>query len=325
MVLGIDWNRQLGQRLKLRELNAFIAVAQRGSMARAAADLGVSQPSVSEMMANLEHTLGVRLLDRSSKGAELTIYGQVLLKGGLAAFDDLRQSIREMEFLADPTAGEVKIGCPETVALLLPPIIKRLSLSHPGIVLHVSDVAAPTLELPQLRDRTLDLALIRFGGSPDHHPIGDDLDVEVLFDDELVVVVGKKSRWARDSKIDLAKLVDAPWILPPLHTSNTRAVFEAFRARGLDPPKVTIATFSVHLRTNMVADGPYVTVFPRSILQPYADRWSVKSLPIKLPRYEFPLAIATLKSRMLNAVVQLFIKHLHAGLRPMGFPRHARR
>lgn len=251
----------------------------------------------------------------------MTVYGRVLLKGGLAAFDDLQLSIKEMQFLADPSSGDVKVGCPETVALLLPPIIATLSLRHPGVVLHVSDVVAPTLDLPQLRDRTLDLALVRFGGSPNDHPIGDDLNVERLFDDELLVVVGKNSRWARDRKIDLAKLANENWILPPLQTSNSRTVFEAFRKCGLDRPKVTVTTFSVHLRANMVADGPNVTVLPRSILQLYAERFAVKALPIKLPPHEFPVAMVTLKSRMPTPVVQLFQSHVREGMKSMGLPQ----
>jgi DNA-binding transcriptional LysR family regulator len=325
MALGSDWERQLSRRVKLRELDVFIAVAQRGSMARAAADLGITQPAVSEMMGNLEQALAVRLLDRSSRGVTPTIYGQVLLRGGRAAMDDLRQSIQEMRFLADPTAGDVRVGCPETVAMLLPPIVKRLSKTHPRVLVHVSDVVAPTLDVPQLRDRSLDLALVRFGGSPQQHPFADDLKVEILFNDELVIVAGKSSRWARDRKINLEKLVDAQWILPPLTTSNSRTVFEAFHDRGLPSPKVSIATFSLHLRTSMLGDGTHVSVLPRSLLQVGGDHFSLRALPIKLPRHDFPLAIVTLKNRMLNPVVQLFTNYARDGLRAVASAHRARR
>src|SRR6266545_2820155 len=317
MVLKIDWQRQLARRLKLRDLHVFVAVAQRGSMARAAADLGITQPSVSEMMANLEQALGARLFDRSSRGVAPTVYGQVLLRGGLAAIDDLWQSIKEMQFLADPTAGDVRVGCPETVAPLLPPIVEKLSLTHPRMLVHVSDVVAPTLDLPQLRDRALDLALVRFGGPAKQHPFADDLNVEVLFNDELVVVAGKKSRWARDLKVDLAKLATARWILPPLETSNSRTLFDAFRERGLQLPKVAMATFSLHLRTSMLADGAHVTVLPRSVVELNAHRLSLKALPIKLPRHDFPLAIVTLKNRMPNPAAQLFVKYVRESLKSM--------
>jgi DNA-binding transcriptional LysR family regulator len=201
------------------------------------------------------------------------------------------------------------------VATLLPPIIRRLSQKHPRILVHVSDVVAPTLDLPQLRDRSLDLALVRYGGPMGQHPFTDDLAVEVLFNDELVVVAGRKSRWARDRKIDLAKLAEARWILPPFETSNSQTVFEAFRTYGLSPPKVMLVTFSQHLRTNMLADESAVTVMPRSVLNFGAERSAVKALPIRLPRHDFPLALVTVKRRVPNPAVQLFIAHVREGLR----------
>src|SRR5882762_376203 len=116
----------------------FFTVVQFGSMAKAAAHLRVTQPAVSQVIADLEHALGVRLLDRRPDGVEPTIYGDALLKGGAAAFDDLKQTVKEIEFLADPTAGEVRIGCPETVAALLPPVIRRVHQRYPGVTVHIS-------------------------------------------------------------------------------------------------------------------------------------------------------------------------------------------
>ena len=91
-----QWESQIGRRLKLRDLHVFSTVIHRGSMAKAADHLGVSQPAVSEIIADLEHALGVRLLDRSSRGVEATPYGQALLKRSIAAFDELKQGIRDI-------------------------------------------------------------------------------------------------------------------------------------------------------------------------------------------------------------------------------------
>ncbi|MDX2156772.1 MAG: LysR family transcriptional regulator [Hyphomicrobiaceae bacterium] len=324
MARQIDWDRQLSRRLKLRELDVFIAVAKHGSMARAAIELGLTQPSVSEMMANLERALGLRLLDRSTKGVVPTIYGQTLLRGSVAAIDDLQQMIKALEALADPTAGEVKVGCPETVAVLLPPIVERLSRTHPRVLVHMSDIVAPTLDIPQLRDRTLDVAIVRFAGPAEQHAFVEDFDVDVVFNDELVVVAGKNSRWARDRHVDIERLADAPWVLPPLTTSNSRTVFEAFRERGLGPPRIAMATFSVHLRTIMAAKGSHVSVLPQSIVPFTAERSGIMALPIKLPKHDFPLAIVTLRRRMPNPVVQLFIKHAHSSLRANAMLRRTR-
>lgn len=317
MVLRIDNGPDVARRLKLREIETLITVVNHGSMAAAAAELGITQPAVSEMMSNLERVLGVRLLDRSARGVSPTVFGDVLHRGGVAAIDELRQTIKEMQSLADPTAGEVRVGCPESVAPFLPDIVARLASTHPRVLVHVADVVAPTLDLPQLRDRTLDVALVRFAGPANQHRHVEDLSVEVLLNDELVVVAGRKSRWARYRNADISGLAGADWILPPPSTSNSRTVFEAFRESGLGPPRVTMATFSVHLRTSMVANGSCVSVLPRSVLQLQHYRALVKILPVKLPRHDFPLAIASLKRRMLNPVVQLFIEHTRASLRQM--------
>src|SRR5580704_6117465 len=128
----IDWERQLGRRLKLRDLHVFFAVAERGSMAQAAAQLDVTAPTVSEVIADLEHALGVKLFDRSPQGVEPTIYATALLKRGKIAFDELKQGIRDIEFLADPTVGELRIMCDESIAAAtLPLIIHRFTRDHP--------------------------------------------------------------------------------------------------------------------------------------------------------------------------------------------------
>ena len=100
-----QWESRIGRRLRLRDLHILIAVVQWGSMAKAASHLAMSQPAVSEAIASLEDALRVRLLDRSSRGIEPTIYAHALLKRGTAVFDELRQGIRDIEFLADPTSG----------------------------------------------------------------------------------------------------------------------------------------------------------------------------------------------------------------------------
>jgi DNA-binding transcriptional LysR family regulator len=131
------WDDRLNRRLRLRDLRYLLSLVECGSMAKAAASLGVSQPAVSRAMSDLEHTLGVRLLDRSSRGVEPTIYGQALIRRGLAVFDELKQGIGEIEILADPAAGEVRIGCGEAGAagFLAPVVAARLhgSLCQPPV------------------------------------------------------------------------------------------------------------------------------------------------------------------------------------------------
>jgi len=98
---------RIGRRMKLQDLHILMTVVQAGSMGKAAQLLNTTQPNVSRSIAELEHTFGVRLLDRHQQGIEPTQHGRALLDCGVAVFDDLRLGVKSMEFLSDPTAGEV--------------------------------------------------------------------------------------------------------------------------------------------------------------------------------------------------------------------------
>src|SRR5262245_47137392 len=82
----MQWTDRIGLRLKLRDLHILLAVAKSGSMGKAAAALAISQPSVSKAIAEVEHAVGLRLLDRGAHGIEPTIYGRALLQCGVAVF-----------------------------------------------------------------------------------------------------------------------------------------------------------------------------------------------------------------------------------------------
>ncbi len=312
----IDWETQIGRRLRLRDLHVFFTVAQRGSMAKAATQLGVSQPAVSEVIAGLEHAIGVRLFDRGPDGVVPTMYGRALLKRGAAAFDELRQGMKDIQFLADPTVGELRIGCAESLAgAIMVPIIRKFSEQYPGVTIQVVDINTPVLDLPQLREREIDLALARIT-----NPIAgrkDDLDVEILFDDEVVVAAGMQSRWAERRRIDIAELAEEPWILTPPNTRPHLIVTEAFEARELEMPKICLLTFSVHLRINLLASGPFITAFPHSILRAKVDRFPLKMLPVELPFHPWPVALVTLKNRMLSPLAEHFIQHVRDFTRGM--------
>src|SRR6185312_7009839 len=132
MASNIHWEKNIGRRFQLRELQVFFTVADRGSMAKAAAELGITQPSVSAVIAGLESSLGAPLFERSSRGVELTRVGQALLTRARAAFDELRQGVRDVEALSDPEAGEVRIGCPEFIAAgFLPSVVELLAKRYP--------------------------------------------------------------------------------------------------------------------------------------------------------------------------------------------------
>ena len=308
MATKIDWESQIGRRLRFRDLHVLFTVVQCGSMAKAAAQLSVSQPSISEVIASLEHTLGVRLLDRSPHGVEPTIYANALLKRSRIAFDELKQGIRDIEFLSDPTVGTLRIGCPESISSsILPAIIQQFSDQYPRVLPSVDAGPTDTM-IRSLSDRELDLVVARGRQMIADESVLERLNIEILFHDRLVVAAGAQSEWARRRTIDLAELVNERWILSAPGTWNRTIMTDAFRARGLDIPKMSLETLSMHLRANLLATGPFISVFPYSVLRLYGERFSLKALPVDLPPRPWPVTIVTLKNRTLSPVVQRFIE-----------------
>jgi DNA-binding transcriptional LysR family regulator len=302
----------IGRRIRLRDLHVFSTVAQRGSMAKAAVELGITQPAVSRIVGELEHALGAKLLDRGAQGAVATIYGAALLRHSQIVFDEVKQAAREIEFLANPNVGEVRIGCPEVISAVLTPTMELLFQRYPGIVPIIGEVANPAVDFSELRARKVDLVIARLRAPFIRDQQLDDLDVRVLFEDELVVVAGAKSAWARRRKLELADLVEAPWILAEPNTVNSAIIAEAFASQGLAMPRIRLMTLSLHLRTNFAALGGHVTVLPRSVFAVCSERFELRELPVKIPTPPLPIAVLTLKNRTPSPVVALFIEHLFA-------------
>lgn len=304
----IDWESQIGRRLRFRDLHVFFTVLDLGSMTQAAARLGVTAPTVSEVIADLEHTLGVRLLDRTPKGVVATPYGEALAIRGRAAFDELRQGIRDLESIADPATSEVRIGCPESLAAFLVLVIEQCAQQYPRMRFQAQQVSWPTVDFPELHERKTDLVLARLSSPLVDGAFGEDLHAEVLFDDPFEVVVGASSKWARKRKIELANLVDAAWISTPPDVLAGRFLTEAFETHGLKPPKPTIETNSIHLRQHLASRGEYIAVLPRSVLRLSAKQHSLKKLPIKLSMKPSPVAIVTLRKRTPTSGAHIFIQ-----------------
>jgi DNA-binding transcriptional LysR family regulator len=302
-----NWEARIGRRIRLHDLHAFATVVQSGSISKAAVTLGVTQSAVSQMIADLEATLRVRLLDRSTRGVASTLFGDVLLRRSRAALDELRHGVEEISFLSDQTTGEVRVGCPESISsAVLPPIARLFFRKYPRAVLDVEHVNLGQLSL--LLNRKIDLVIARgsrdFGGQE----IPDEVDVRTLFEDELVVTVGPNSRWFNRRKIELADIVHERWILTEPGIFNHLLIAEAFAAHGLEMPSISMRTLSVHMRIQLIATTDFVTTLPRSVLRLYAERFSLKALPIDFPARPWPVSIITLKHRLMSPIVDRFIR-----------------
>jgi DNA-binding transcriptional LysR family regulator len=309
----MKWIDRIGCPLKLHDLHIFMTVAEMGSMGKAAEQLALSQPSVSKAIANIEHTIGVRLLDRTPQGVETTAHGRALLRRGSQAFGELKQGIEDIEFLADPTVGEIRVGCPEAFTSgLLTKVLANFSRQYPGVMVRVYTANNMSREFRLLRDRKVDLLL----GAVVNPLAEEDLEIEILYDDRPFIVSGTKSRWASRRQVDLAELVDEPWILP-LESIFSSYLSEAFQSKHLAVPKLGVRSYSIYQRLSLLATDRFVASLPASVLRFNIDRFSLKLLPVDFEARFFQVAIVTMKNRTVSPVVQTFIDFVRDVARPM--------
>ena len=289
--------------MKLQDLHVLMTVVQAGSMGKAAQILNTTQPNISRSIGELEQALGVRLLDRHRQGIEPTEYGRALLDCGVAVFDDLRQGVKNIAFLADPAAGELRIGTTTFLAAsFVSALVDRLSRRYPRIVFHVVTGYTEALHR-ELSERNVDLLIIRGSG-----PIADPrYDFEFLFDDSYVVAAGAQNQWVRRRRIEIAELANELWVLPPPDSVIGSIVMDAFRASGLDYPRVSVVTDCPHMRISLLATGRFVTIFPASAFRFLTRHSELKVLPVQLPMARRPNGIVTLKNRALSPAARLFI------------------
>lgn len=301
---------RIGRRMKLHDLHVLMTVVQVGSMNKSAALLNTTQPAISRSIADLEHALGVRLLDRGPQGVEPTEYGRALLNCGVAVFDELRQGMKNIEILADPTAGEVRVGSgPSLTAGFVSAVVERLSPLYPRLVFHLVS-GDPDALRRDLHERKVDLLIVR-----QSKPVADEqLRFEFLFAGSYVVAAGAQNPWSRRRRIKLSELAGESWVMPPPENVASSVILEIFRANGLDFPRATVFAIP-EVRMRFLTTGRFLSIFSEARV--FAGGSGIKVLPVDLPTPALPIGIVTLKDRTLSPSVQLFIKTAREIAKPL--------
>ena len=309
----MQWADRIGRRIKLRDLHVLQAVTQAGSMSKAASQLAISVQVVSKAIADLEHTVGVPLLDRIPQGVEPTAYGRALMHRSVIAFEELRQGIKDIEYLCDPAAGEARIGSTDALAAsFVSAVIDRLSRRYRGISFHVVTGTAALLRR-QLAERGVDLLILRDRGSIADEQRG----FEFLFESPYVLAAGANNPWVGRRRIELAQLWGELWALPPPDNEFGAIIMEAFRASGLDFPRAAVVALTFEMRANLLKTGRFLTVFPEFWLRLPDPHPFIRKLPVEFPIASRPIGIVTLKNRALNPVAQLFIEAAREVAKPL--------
>ncbi|MCG3188370.1 MAG: HTH-type transcriptional regulator TsaR [Burkholderiaceae bacterium] len=286
--------QRLKRRVKLRDLETLMTVASAGGMRRAAEALHLSQPAVSKSIASLENALGVKLLERSRRGIEVTRSGTSLIGRAEAMFYELQQGLRELAHLADPAGGEIHLACSETLnAGIASAAMERMARLYPRVVFSIDSGDADVLVSHYLQRLVAEFVLAR----PNSATLDPAVRAEPLFRERLQVVGGVHSQWARRRKLTLAELAGEPWILSRNETAVGSPVELAFRNCGLPMPRLCMLSSSLNVRYTLLVTGRYVTVMPRSLLRFGGARQLVKVLPVEVGQWQTPTMIMSPANR----------------------------
>jgi DNA-binding transcriptional LysR family regulator len=301
----MPWNERTKRRLKLRDLDILMAVIETGSMGKAAGRLNISQPAISKAIVELEDALGVQLVDRSPRGVVPTPYGEALGRRSIAVFNDLRQGVQDIDFLLDPTKGEIRIGSTEPIiSAIVSPAIDRLCRKYPKLFFHIIAGDTSTLYQDVLR-RNVEFSICRMIG-----PFPDELSAEIIFQDSPVVMASADNPLTRRRRLTLDDLADEPWVLFPFDSFFGSLVVDMFRANGHEPPRVTATSLSFNMQMELLATGRFLTVLPSFLLRMPGRSPRLRTVPVTFRTNAMPVGIITLKDRTLTPLAQLVIDHV---------------
>lgn len=288
--------------LNLRDIRAFIAVAQTGSFTRAATRLHLSQPALTVQIRRLEETVGVRLFDRNSRNVALTPTGRELLPLLQKSLHDMEHVLIDARALGDGISGTVRLAClPTFAASVLPELIQEMNTVVPRAGFHVRDAVAGVVEA-LVRSEDVDIGLT--GGELN------DTEFEVLYAgaDHLVAVLPPGHALARRKRVTLTDLASVPLVLTAQGTSVRAVVDGAFARSGCAP---VIACEPTYMMTAvaMVRAGLGVTILPASAREVRAEP-QLRVRPIDHDAFLRPIALIKKRGRTLPPVTQTFVKLL---------------
>jgi DNA-binding transcriptional LysR family regulator len=297
----MKWDDRIGRRLRLKDLHTLQTVAELGSMAKASGRLALSQPAISKAVSDMEHALGASLLERSSRGVELTESGRLLVERARVIFDEVRQGISDIENLSDPAQGTIRIGTTEPVTGIVSEIISHLASKYPRLSYDVIVTDLDTL-MSELRERKHDVLVSRW----DTLRVADDLKAQLLFKSPLAVMASRGHPLLLRKKLDLGDLMQEQWTLSPVDSFLGRTVVDLFRRRKLPLPTAIVTTISIHMRLDLLASGRFLTVLPAQILQHPSNKAWLRALDVDLSDSSQPVALVTLKRRRSGGAIRFF-------------------
>ncbi|EPN6054460.1 LysR substrate-binding domain-containing protein [Salmonella enterica subsp. enterica serovar Infantis] len=298
----MEKNGLFSQRIRLRHLHTFVAVAQQGTLGRAAETLNLSQPALSKTLNELEQLTGTRLFERGRLGAQLTVPGEQFLTHAVKVLDALNTAGQALNRKEDASADVVRVGALPTAALgILPAAIGRFHQQQKSTSLQVATMNN-TMLLAGLKSGEIDLGI---GRMSDPELMGG-LNYELLFLESLKLVVRPGHPLLQET-ITLSRVMEWPVVVSPKGTVPRQNAEALLQSQGCKMPAGCIETISASLSRQLTVDYDYVWFVPSGAVKEDLRQATLVSLPVPTQSAGEPIGILTRVDIPLSTGAQMLI------------------
>ncbi|EIK2754789.1 LysR family transcriptional regulator [Salmonella enterica] len=298
----MEKNGLFSQRIRLRHLHTFVAVAQQGTLGRAAETLNLSQPALSKTLNELEQLTGTRLFERGRLGAQLTVPGEQFLTHAVKVLDALNTAGQALNRKEDASADVVRVGALPTAALgILPAAIGRFHQQQKSTSLQVATMNN-TMLLAGLKSGEIDLGI---GRMSDPELMGG-LNYELLFLESLKLVVRPGHPLLQET-ITLSRVMEWPVVVSPKGTVPRQNAEALLQSQGCKMPAGCIETLSTSLSRQLTVDYDYVWFVPSGAVKEDLRQATLVSLPVPTQSAGEPIGILTRVDIPLSTGAQMLI------------------
>ncbi|MFT6558155.1 LysR substrate-binding domain-containing protein [Sneathiella sp.] len=297
---------RIATRLKLKQLRLLVAIAENASILHAATSLNISQPAATKLLKDLEEDFGVKLFERSNRGAIPTKYGEALTRHGKLILSQISQAAQELDDLAEGTGGRVVVGTLLAAsAHLLPAAVEMLRKERPNVSIVIKE-GTNDLLIPALLTGDIDIVV---GRLPEIRFRKDVLQ-EPLFEEQVSIIARKEHPLTQMHKIRHADLLDWDWILPPRETTMRRQLEEEFLKMELSPPVDGVESVSLLTNKRIISRTDMLTVLPYHVIAEDVERGTLVSLPFKFKTVRGPVGISYRRNATLSPAAAAFADKL---------------
>lgn len=258
--------------MNIRQGRYLIAVSDHGSFTRAAAELNVSQPALSQQIRQLEDSLGAQLLDRSSRTLNLTDAGRTYIAYVRRALQELDAAQRAIHDVEDLTGGTLRLAfLPLFTTYMVGPVVTTFHRRYPRVTLSVDILAQAAMEAALTED-TLDVG-IAFSDIASR-----EVEAEPLCQENLCLIVGEEHPAFGSAELPVTSLSDTDFaLLGPAFV--TRAPIDLYLLTNAVNPRIAIESNSVDSLMAIVRGSRLATIFPESSARDVAGLHAIRLVP----------------------------------------------